>query len=360
MKAMRNMKPGSLGLALLVVVLLVLWMASGEVKVASQKKPQAEQGREQVLPRVQTETLHTATYSPKMVIQGQIEPWRQVTVHSRVTGTVVELPVAQGAAVTKGRPLLRISEDERVAGRLRAEAKVRQIEAELSATDRLRADNLVSRTEKLRLESELASARADLIQAELAVSHLTPEVPFDGVVNHRAVEVGEYVQPGQALMEIVQVDRLKVSGAAPQQTVGRLAPGQAVKVELLDGRTLDGTISFIASAADTQSRSFRVEVEVENPDGLRVAGGSATIRVLLPEQPALFLSPAFLSLGEDGRLGVRHVGPEDRVQFTPVTLLSVTTEGAWVTGLPDEVRLITLGGGFVSPGQQVQPVRKDS
>ena len=99
---------------------------------------------------------------------------------------------------------------------------------------------------------------------------------------------------------------------------------------------------------------------MNNPAGFRVAGGSATIRVLLPEQPAMFLSPAYLSLGDDGRLGVRHVGVGDEVRFTPVTLLSVTTEGAWVTGLPDEVRLITLGGGFVSPGQQVTPVRKES
>ncbi|WP_404369116.1 efflux RND transporter periplasmic adaptor subunit [Marinobacter sp.] len=360
MKVMENVKLGSISLALVVAIALVIWLATGEMKMAAVEKPEPEQQKQQTLPRVQTETLRVEAYQPEMLIQGQIEPWRRVTIYSQVTGTVVELPVAQGTSVRTGERLLRISEDERTASSLRAQAKLRQIEAELAATDRLRADNLVSRAEKLRLESELASAKADLIQARLAVDHLTPEVPFDGVVNHRAVELGQYVQPGQALMDIVQVDRLKVSGTAPQQTVARLAEGQKVSVELLDGRTLAGTVSFIASAADAQSRSFHVEAELPNPDGLRIAGGSATMRVLLPGQPAIFLSPAYLTLGDDGRLGVRHVGDEDRVRFTPVSLLSVTTEGAWVTGLPDEVRLITLGGGFVAPGQQVQPVNRDS
>jgi multidrug efflux system membrane fusion protein len=53
---------------------------------------------------------------------------------------------------------------------------------------------------------------------------------------------------------------------------------------------------------------------------------------------------------------VKYVGPDNRVVFGRVKLLSVSTEGAWVTGLPEQIRLITRGGGFVSLGEQVQPV----
>ncbi|MGO1503273.1 MAG: efflux RND transporter periplasmic adaptor subunit, partial [Marinobacter sp.] len=71
---------------------------------------------------------------------------------------------------------------------------------------------------------------------------------------------------------------------------------------------------------------------------------------------ATFISPAYLSLGDDGRPGVKYVDEQNQVVFRTVTLLSVSTEGTWVTGLPDEIRLITRGSGFVSEGDQVKPV----
>ncbi|WP_242634413.1 efflux RND transporter periplasmic adaptor subunit [Marinobacter salicampi] len=355
-----KIKFGSLGLALLVVIVLVVWMASGDVKVASDETPERETVGEEKPPRVQVQILQSDSFAPSMMIQGQVEPWRSASIDARVDGAIEELPVAQGDQVAKGDSLIRLSDDDRAGNILRAQARVRQIEAELAATDRLRADNLVSQTEKLRLESELAGARAELEAAQLASRHLRPRAPFDGVVNRRYVELGEYVQPGQALLELVQVERLKVTGFAPQQSVTNLAPGQEVTLELLDGRSLEGRVSFIASAADEETRSFRVEVEVANPDNWRVAGASATIKIHLPERPAVFLSPAYLKLGDDGRLGVHHVDDQDRVQFAEVELLSATTEGAWVAGLPDGVRLITLGGGFVSLGARVDPVPEDS
>lgn len=350
---------GPAGLALLLVVALVFWMLSGDVRVAEQEAPEPTAGAEEAPPRVAVKVLESQVYQPALSIQGQVQPWRMVTVLARTDGTVESLPVPQGSQVSAGDRLLQLSPDDRPGQVLRAEARVRQLEAELAAIDRLRSDNLASRTDKLRLESELAAARADLVEARLVSSHLAPTAPFPGVINRRLVELGEYVQAGQALMELVQVDRLKITGSAPQQTVAKLQVGQPVQVTLLDGRTLEGTLSFVASAADPQTRSFRVEAELANPESLRVAGASATLKVLLPERPAMFLSPAYLGLGDDGLLGIHHVGADDRVVFSPVELLSATTEGAWVGGLADRTRLITQGAGFVSPGQRVTPVVQD-
>jgi multidrug efflux system membrane fusion protein len=88
----------------------------------------------------------------------------------------------------------------------------------------------------------------------------------------------------------------------------------------------------------------------------RAAGGSASLSIQLPEQQATFISPAYLGLDDDGRPGVKFVDADNRVVFETVRLLSVSTDGAWVAGLPPEIRLITRGGGFVSPGEQVRPV----
>ena len=109
-------------------------------------------------------------------------------------------------------------------------------------------------------------------------------------------------------------------------------------------RRLSGTLTFISSAAEPGTRSFRIEVEVDNPERLRVAGSSATVRVHLPPVMAHRVSPAVLALDEDGRLGVPLVDEREQMVVAPVRLLSVDNEGAWITGIGERVRLITRRG----------------
>lgn len=354
---MGRLKWGSVGLAVILSVALVIWMTTGDVRIArSDAAGEQEPVSAAVLPSVQFEQRMAETFQPDIRLQGQLEPWRQVQVVSRVAGLVESLDVRLGDSVGQGQRLLRLSEDERPAAVARSRARVAQLEADLAATRRLRSENLASESERLRLESELAAARAELRQAALALDYQTPEAPFDSIVNHRYVELGTFVQTGEPLFDLVRTDVLKVTGFVPQQLAGQVREGQKVLVETLDGRRLEGSLTFIASAADRESRSFRIEARVENPDGLRVAGGSASLRIQLPERQAHFLSPSLLSLADDGRPGVLVVGEEDRVALVAVELLSIRTEGAWVSGLPSPARVITRGGGFVAQGQKVQPV----
>lgn len=353
---MTKAKWGSLGLSLLIVIALVVWMATGEVKVASGEAPERLDSGDGQLTTVQVETLTARLHEPGLMLQGQLEPWSSVMLSAQVSGRVESLAVGLGEQVREGQKLLTISDEGRSAEVLRWQSRVRKLEADLSAARRLRSDNLAAESEVLGLESELAAARAELTSARQAVSHLTPEAPFAGTINHKSVDTGDLVQVGSPLFELVRVDRLKATAQIPQQSVSDVAPGQAVRVDLLDGSRLSGVVTFVASAASPETRSFAVEIAVENPERKRVAGGSASLRVALPEVKAMFISPAYLSLGDDGRPGVKYVNGESRVEFGEVKLLSVSTDGAWVTGLPDEIRLVTRGGGFVSTGEQVVPV----
>ncbi|MCR9189467.1 MAG: efflux RND transporter periplasmic adaptor subunit [Alteromonadaceae bacterium] len=353
---MTKAKWGSLGLSLLIVIALVIWMATGEVKVASDEAPERQDSGDDQLTTVQVETLSARLHEPGLMLQGQLEPWSSVMLSAQVPGRVESLAVGLGEQVREGQTLLTIADEGRSAAVLRWQSRVRKLEADLAAARRLRASNLAAESEVLALESELAAANAELTSARQAISHLTPEAPFDGIINRKSVDTGDLVQVGSPLFQLVRVDRLKATAQIPQQSVGDVATGQAVRVDLLDGSRLSGIVTFVASAASPETRSFAVEIAVENPDRKRVAGGSASLRVALPEVKAMFISPAYLSLGDDGRPGVKYVNGENRVEFGEVKLLSVSTDGAWVTGLPDEIRLITRGGGFVSTGEQVVPV----
>ena len=353
---MDKFKWSSVGLSIVVIVALLLWMASGDIKQAETKAPDAPAKQDTELTRVQVTTLNASAYQPELLVQGQLVPSRSVMIAARVTATVKSLAVKLGENVTKGQPLLTLTDDGRSSERSRWQARLRKLTADLNAAQQLRSRNLASESDLLGLESELAGARAELDLANQAIADLTPAAPFAGVINQKPIEAGDLVQPGTALMQIVQVGQLKAIAQIPQQAVHQVAVGQSVNVRLLDGAQLNGRIRFVASAADTGTRSFAIEVVVDNPQQRRIAGGSANLAIVLPEVSAHHLSPAFLALDDNGQPGVKHVSDDNKVVFSKVRLLSVKTEGAWVDGLPDSVRLITRGAGFVSAGEDVTAV----
>ncbi len=194
---MTRAKWSSLGLSLLVIVLLVIWMAAGEVKVASDEAPEEPASEQVAITRVEVTPVSARTYQPALKLQGQLEPWQSVQVSARVDGTVEQLNVQLGGQQVKaGTVLATLSTDGRDTVVQRWQASIRKLEADLAAARKLRSSNLAAETEILRLQSELAAARAELAAAELVLNHLKPIAPFDATVNRREVDEGSLVQVG--------------------------------------------------------------------------------------------------------------------------------------------------------------------
>ena len=346
---MDRIPKGPVALAVFLVLALTVWLLSGEVRQSREvmEDPFAEQAEQPT--RVEVTTLEATAFQPEVIVQGEVVAWRSVTLTARVSGTVEELPGALGASASRGETLVTLSEDDRRVRVEQARAELERAQADLKAASQLRGENLAS-------QSEYLERRAELEQARMALDHTSPDAPFDGVVNEHHVEIGDNVEAGDPLVDLVRTDRLKATGRVSQQKAGELEEGQPVRVVLLDGRHLNGELTFIASAAHPETRSFPVEAAIDNPSGMRVAGSTATLRIGLDEQLATRVSPAHLELNEKGNLGLKHVDSDDRVRFTEVRLLRADSKGAWVDGLPLKTRLITRGAGFVAPGDRVVPV----
>lgn len=349
-------KPGPVTLALLLALALIAWMVSGAVTTFRSEEP-ARPERAQTPPtQVEVSWMESREYAPRLVLQGQIEPWLDVELGAQIAGTVEVLPLEVGSVVRQGDVVARLSVEDRAAQVARFDAEIKLREGELAAAERLRGSGMQTETEILRLASELARARAEREAARLALAHTRLTAPFDAVLDRLHVERGDFVQAGTPVVLLVAIDRLKVTAQVPQQDVAQLEQGQDVDVDLLDGRRLRGELYFIASAAEPGTRSFRVEVEIANPQRMRIAGASATLAVHLAPVMAHRISPALLALDEDGRLGVSLADEDSRVRMVPVRLLSADNDGAWIAGLPSRARVITRGAGFVANGEFVVPV----
>lgn len=340
-------------IAVIIAVVLALWLLVGEKQSARDTAPGEQVKPQQGLSEVEVRWSQATPMDREQQVQGSITAWQQVDVRAQVAGRVEQLLKQQGDAVDAGGALLRLSDEGRSQRltQMRADVHLRQKELEGGRT--LTADKLISQTDLARLESELARAQAELAAAELAVEYNQPKAPFGGWVDRRYVEVGQLVQPGEILMTVVDASRIRVSGQVPQLQAGEIQPGQQVTVKLLDGRELQGQVHFVSLAADPATRSFYVEVHAANPELWRVAGASATLRIQQASVSAHRVSPALLSLNAEGGLGVHVVNDDNTVVFNPVQVVSIEGNGAVVSGLPERVRIITQGAGFVRPGQQV-------
>lgn len=343
-------------LALLLGVALLVWLAFGDMQRFRQRPPEAQASAQSSLPRVEVETAQAQAYTPHVILQGQLESRQEVTLRARRAGEVIALPQPRGARVDAGTQLVEVDPGDLPAQIERAEAQLALSRSELAGGQKLSGRNLVSDNELLRLKSALAQSRAELAELRESLADTQIEAPFAGVLDRLEVDIGEYLQAGEEIGLLVDIAQLKAKAWLPQRRADEVREGMPVTVTLLDGRILEGQVSFLASSAEDATRSYPLEVRVANPQRLRIAGASATLDIALPERPAQRISPALLVLDARGRMGVKTVSDDATVRFMPVDLISADADQAWVGGLPDAVRLITLGGGFVEAGQRVEAV----
>jgi len=136
-------------------------------------------------------------------------------------------------------------------------------------------------------------------------------------------------------------------------TLALVLSGDAATAVLAGGEKLEGHVLFVSAMADEKTRSFTVDVAVANPDGRIPAGLSA--RVIIPvEQVSAHRIPAsLLSLADNGDVGVKFVGADDHVVFATAKIVRADGDAVWVSGLPQKIRLITRGQGFVNAGEPV-------
>ncbi len=343
-------------LALLLGVALLAWLAFGDMQRFRRQPPAEPTNAQPSLPRVEVETSQAQAYTPHVLLQGYLESRQDVTLRARRAGEVTALPQPRGARVDAGARLVEIDPGDLPAQIERAEAQLALSRSELAGGQKLSGRNLVSNNELLRLKSEVAKSRAELAGLREALADTHIEAPFAGVLDRLEIDRGDYLQVGEEIGLLVDIAHLEAKAWLPQRRAAEVSEGLPVTVTLLDGQALEGQVSFLASRAEDATRSYPLVVSVANPQRLRIAGASATLDIVLPERPAHRLSPALLVLDERGRMGVKTVSDDATVRFRPVDIISADADHAWVGGLPDAVRLISLGGGFVDVGQRVEAV----
>ena len=285
-----------------------------------------------------------------VALRGQTEAFRRVAVQAETSGRVISEPLRRGTRVATGDTLCQLDPGTRPAQLDEAEARLAEAEISNTAAARLAEGGFGSETRAAGALATLSAARAAVAAARTELERLTIAAPFGGVLDTDTAELGSLMQPGTLCATILQLDPMRIVGFVPETRLAAVRLGASAQARLADGRTVTGDVTFLSSAADPATRTFRVEVTVPNPDLSLRDGQSTDIAIAADGIAAHRIPSSALTLDDEGTMGVRIADADDIARFVPVRLLRDTADGVLVTGLPDDTRIIIVGQEFVTEG----------
>ena len=254
-----------LGMAVMIVMLFI---AISDKKSALQAEQEAAVKQER--PPVNTVVMkaNPTTISNRLNLPGAIEAWTYLDLTSKISGTVQEVLVSEGAMVTQGDVLLKIESDDYRIALERAQAAYKLAKADYERDKAVYAKGVIPPAELEARETGMQTAKADLDNAQLLYERCTVKSPINGVVRRLEAKVGLFLGVGDPVGEILQLDRVKAVIGIPESDVTAVRTLDEVDVEIkaLGEFVASGKIHFISSSPETLARLYRLELELDNPD----------------------------------------------------------------------------------------------
>jgi multidrug efflux system membrane fusion protein len=233
-----------------------------------------------------------------------------------------------------------------------AEAAIVSAEAGLKAAES-GLESVAAGIEAARAGKQSAQALVDSANREIDRLRIT--APFSGLLESDSAEIGSLLQDGSLCATVIQLNPIMLVGFVPETQVSSVSMGAQATGRLASGERVTGEVIFISRAADPTTRTFRVEITVDNEDLSLRDGQTADISIQAEGTLAHLLPQSALTLNDEGVLGVRAVGVDDMVEFYAVDVIRDTPTGIWVGGLPEDVTVIVIGQEYVTAGTQVDP-----
>ncbi len=341
-------------LAFWVILITVVWIFSGSFGGAGNRFGGQNKDGEQ-LRSVQIEASVAQSYQPLIEISGVTEANHKLDIRAQTAGTVQEIVKLKGSELEVDEVFLELDNTIRNAELKQATASYNQLRLENQAATSLAKGGYQSRVKATEIQANFARAEASLAQARYNLAKSRFSAPFAGTLVDLPLDIGDYVSPGIFVGTVIDLDPIKITGYVSEKEVQSLEGLGEIEVRI-DDESYVGQLVFISTSANSRTRSFAVEVIVENPDESIRDGVPATLRLLQNSEEAHFISSAWLTLNSDGTIGVRVVDEEDVVVFLPVDIIQDTDKGVWISELPSKINIITVGQETVTVGEKVKAV----
>ena len=345
-----------------IIIVVALWLISGqlgdqEAAEASVVDISTESFVSKSAVRVRTQTAEQVQRT--IVVNGKTAPARMVTLAAETDGRVESIGAKRGASIERGTTVVRLDKRDREARLAEARATVRQREVEYDGRLKLKSESYVSEAQLQEAVANLETAKVELKRAELDLEYMIIRAPFGGALQSRNVEIGDFVSVGDPIGRFVDNRTIIVSANLSEFDARYVNVGDDAEARLATGETVRGLVRYVAPVADEATRTFVVELEIDNSNGELRIGGTAELRIPAEEVFAHRISPSLLTLDDAGNVGVKIIDQDGLVEFVVADIALSSNDGIWLAGLPQDATIITVGQGYVENGALVRAVPED-
>ena len=349
------MKPNLASLSALLAVLLTLVFVAGCGPSEGKVETKNDQSRAKLV-QVSVITIKPTPIKDALLLPGETEAWHDVRLASEIDGIVERIDPREGQAVKEGQLIATIEVSALKAALDHAEASFELADKLYQRRKLLSQRNVIAKEELDRSLNERTLALSNLRRAKVTYERGFLHSPINGLVNHLHIDVGEFVDRGDPVADLVNVDKIKINVNVPELDVRYLRVGQKamVTVDAFPGRRLPGRIDFVAYKADPATKTFRVRVLIRNTDGEIRPGMIARVAFLRRIIPDALVVPLF-ALVDKGGERIIFVEKDGIAYARTVSIGVIEGDRIQITeGLEVGDHVIVNGQTEVEEGMQVQ------
>ena len=252
---------------------------------------------------------------------GTLQANESVVIRSEITGRISAIEFSEGRAVDEGSVLIRIDPTEYQAQVEQIKAGVELNQMNYGRAEQLNKEKLVSPQAYDEVVTKLKESKANLALAQARLDKTTIRAPFSGRLGLRQVSPGDYVQPGQAIVNLEDIDSIKVDFRVPETYLAKVRTDLPVnvRVDARPERLFAGRIYAIDPRIDDASRTILLRARIPNPGGELRPGMFARVNLVLGERLNALLIPeqAVVPMG-DAKFVYRIV--DGRAVLAPVKI----------------------------------------
>jgi RND family efflux transporter MFP subunit len=286
-------------------------------------------------------------------VVGTVRAKLRSVIEAKVSGKIEQMLVVPGQQVKSGETLAVIDAREVRARYDQAVALQQQADADLKRLTSLFEQKILSQAEFDGAQAKARVSVAAMTEAETLLSYTKVTAPFAGVITRKHADVGDLATPGKPLLDMEDSTALRLEADVPEAVVGKLTLGDTLPVRISALETdLEGVVSEIAPAADPNSRTFLVKLDLPGTIGLR-AGQFGRVAMPVGETTALRV-PA-TAVTQRGQMELVFIVNDGKAQLRIVkTGKRMGSEVELVSGVSAGEKVVTDGAAVLGDGQPVE------
>lgn len=349
-------------IALILAFLGIMW---GRIKEKQDLLAEAKKAamKKEVQPvRVITLTLNPRRLEDKINLPAEVEPYEDLWIKAEVRGQVVKILVAEGQTIQEGQILIQLDDRDYRTRLARIEASYKLTKLDYDRIAALARKKVVAAAKLDEIEAQLKDVTARLSEAKLALSRTKITAPIDGRVNEIKAKLGNFIDVGNLVAQILQFDKVKVTVGVPESDVAAIFDLEEAEViiEALEKRRVKGKKIFLSRQPRTLARLYDLELMVSNPDGRILPGMFARVELVKRVFNQALAIPlyAVITQGDERFVFIEKDGQARRRNVELGMLVGWEVQVS--SGLEAGERVIVVGHRFLDNGQLVDVIQNVS